>query len=171
MRWLIGLLMLAGVAGAQDTVTVLTPQLVSNIGYVVEEQIVPNVPVFSEISQPPIYARWWREVGNCAQVKLDTTETAAIRFFAVNGRHFAPLTSEYKVLKFKGDTLWLLGSSRAADGVVILRAGHIFDAADVKHEMLHNVLYMGGLPYGHGDKGVTEKFEDCGIAETGQEDP
>jgi hypothetical protein len=84
------------------------------------------------LTPPAVYARWWAMTESCSGM---TGPLAAISFWHVPG-----------VSSFRRDDKNVLGYWTTAGNQIVLAGGAALDGGNVRHEMLHALLRVGGHP-------------------------
>jgi hypothetical protein len=100
------------------------------------------------LTSPPVYARWWAMTESCSGL---SGPLAAVSFWHVPG-----------VNSFTRAGRSVLGYWTTADNQIVLAGNAALDGGNVRHEMLHALLRVGGHPREQ-FLGKCAGFVDCSV--------
>ncbi len=110
----------------------------------------PGLPDVTEYAPLPIYAQWWREVGECSGVQ-GSAQSALVRSYWVHAGN--------DDFTLEGETGW--GMYRYPAGQIIVGAFWVNREFTIKHEQLHAKLAERGI-LGHTPES-DPYFERCNL--------
>lgn len=125
------------------------------------EKLDPTLPWISEYKAPPIYYSWIQELAQCEGLPFNLDRVKKIQWFQVNGPDFIPFGVPYVV--------YGITYAEAFDGQTYVAYSLIWNRQLVKHEALHSLLKMAGVPTWN--EHDPRYFERCGIKTYGPPDP
>jgi hypothetical protein len=116
---------------------------------VITSVALPKFPDVTDYDQPPFYDKWWEEISQCSNLPISVEDRHKVHFKAISGDQFT-IGSEkaafWGFTQYWSNTIYVVLPKLSWEPLI-------------KHEMLHYLMWVNGLPVNHNPEIYSRCFE------------